>query len=228
MEASLVKSLPEDCSTRDVARVLGLAVRSVQLMVDRGELEAWKTPGGHRRIARASVERWLNKRHGFAPTPSAEVLSPSSAVVSHEAPAQRTAPDGVRERPARAQRQRVLLIEDSVHFQTLFKLMMAHEFPQVDLHVADDGIVGLAMAGELQPDVLIVDILLPGIDGATLIGRLRSHSQFQRSRLIVVTSLDKVQREQYAFALTGLPVVHKPRLVQELPPLLARCLKPID
>ena len=61
MEASKLMSLPADCSTRDVARVLGLAVRSVQLMVDRGELEAWKTPGGHRRIARASVERWLKQ-----------------------------------------------------------------------------------------------------------------------------------------------------------------------
>ena len=40
MELSLLSSLPVDCSTRDVARVLGMAVRSVQLMVDRGELEA--------------------------------------------------------------------------------------------------------------------------------------------------------------------------------------------
>ena len=48
-----------DCSTVEVARRLGLAVRSVQTMVDRGELQAWKTPGGHRRIARTSVERWL-------------------------------------------------------------------------------------------------------------------------------------------------------------------------
>lgn len=210
METSLVKSLPEDCSTRDVARVLGLAVRSVQLMVDRGELEAWKTPGGHRRIARASVERWINQRHGHAAMPLVETVAPAAVVV----------PDG---RPT----QRVLLIEDSVHFQTLFKLLMAHDFPQVDLHVADDGIVGLAMAGELQPDVLIVDILLPGIDGAALIARLRSHPQFQRSRLIVVTSLDEEQREPYAFALAGLPVVHKPRLVQELPVLLARCLNPV-
>ena len=50
--------------TIEVARLLGLAVRSVQLMVDRGELEAWKTPGGHRRISRASVERWLAARQG--------------------------------------------------------------------------------------------------------------------------------------------------------------------
>lgn len=227
METSLVKSLPEDCSTRDVARVLGLAVRSVQLMVDRGELEAWKTPGGNRRIARASVERWINQRHGHAAMPLVETVALAAVVVSDGRPTQRAARDVAREGTARAQRQRVLLIEDSVHFQTLFKLLMAHDFPQVDLHVADDGIVGLAMAGELQPDVLIVDILLPGIDGAALIARLRSHPQFQRSRLIVVTSLDEEQREPYAFALAGLPVVHKPRLVQELPVLLARCLNPV-
>ena len=226
METSQVMSLPADCSTRDVARVLGLAVRSVQLMVDRGELEAWKTPGGHRRIARASVERWLAQRHGRAAAPAAEGAAPEVAVEPDEAAAHRAAQGGARKGAARAQRQRVLLIEDSAHFQTLVKLLMAHDFHQVDLHVADDGIVGLAMAGELQPDVLIVDILLPGIDGATLIARLRSHPQFQRSRLIVVTSLDEEQRGPYAFALSGIPVVHKPRLVQELPALLAECLSP--
>lgn len=58
----------DDCTTLDVAQRLNLAVRSVQLMVDRGELQAWKTPGGHRRISRASVDRWLATRHtGPAP-----------------------------------------------------------------------------------------------------------------------------------------------------------------
>ena len=75
--------------------------------------------------------------------------------------------------------QRVLLIEDSKHFQNLVSLLLKHSFPAVELHVADDGIAGLAMAGQLQPDVLIVDILLPGIDGATLITSLRSHPQFK-------------------------------------------------
>ena len=45
----------DDFSTMEVAQVLGMAVRSVQLMVDREELKAWKTPGGHRRISRASI-----------------------------------------------------------------------------------------------------------------------------------------------------------------------------
>ena len=75
--------------------------------------------------------------------------------------------------------------------------------------------------GRLEPDVLLVDILLPGIDGAALINSLRSHPQFQRSRLIVVTSLDEAQRAPFAFALEGVPVVHKPQLVLELPQRLA-------
>ncbi|MDY0107139.1 MAG: response regulator, partial [Giesbergeria sp.] len=199
METNKLMSLPADCSTRDVARVLGLAVRSVQLMVDRGELEAWKTPGGHRRIARASVERWLRQRQGPAAESQAEAAAAKPPVPASDTAA--SASGGVRKGASRASRQRVLLIEDSAHFQNLVKLLMAHDFPQVDLHVADDGIVGLAMAGELRPDVLLVDILLPGIDGATLIARLRSHPQFQRSRVIVVTSLDEDQRGPYAFAL---------------------------
>lgn len=229
METNKLMSLPADCSTRDVARVLGLAVRSVQLMVDRGELEAWKTPGGHRRIARASVERWLKRRQGRGEDVRADEIAARVPTSTEHAgggtAAGRTQGSSLGAVPGSSP-QRVLLIEDSVHFQNLVKLLMAHEFPQVELHVADDGIVGLAMAGELQPDVLIVDILLPGIDGATLISRLRSHPQFQRSRVIVVTSLDEAQRGSYAFALAGVPVVHKPRLVQELPALLAESLSP--
>lgn len=193
-------------TTIEVARMLGLAVRSVQLMVDRNELQAWKTPGGHRRISRASVEQWIQERSGSGTGPSG--IAPRSA------------------EPVRApgKNQQVLLIEDSVHFQNLVSLLVHQHFPSVHLHIAHDGITGLAMYGQIQPDVLIVDILLPGIDGATLITTLRSNPQFARSHLIVVTSLDEKGREPYAFALQGVTVIHKPRLVAELGPVLTKCL----
>lgn len=44
--------------------MLGMAVRSVQPMVDRNELQARKTPGGHRRTSRRSAEQWLRSRSG--------------------------------------------------------------------------------------------------------------------------------------------------------------------
>lgn len=196
----------DDCTTLDVARRLNLAVRSVQLMVDRGELQAWKTPGGHRRISRASVDRWLATRQS-GPAPTAPVRGGVQAAIG-----------------VRGGGKRVLLIEDSRHYQNLVSMLLAEKFPEVELHIADNGIPGLAMAGQLQPALLIVDILLPGIDGATLITNLRSHRQFSQSRLIVITSLTEAERAPYAFALGGVPVVHKPQLVTDLPPLVAKCL----
>lgn len=202
--------------------MLGLAVRSVQLMVDRGDLTAWKTPGGHRRISRSSVEAWTAQRSGAVALGQqrAERVRSENHGPNHN-PVSRSRAG----RPARgAHVPRLLVIEDSVHFQNLVSLLVAQEFPSVELHMAHDGIVGLAMCGQLLPDVLIVDILLPGIDGATLITSLRSQPQFAQSKLIVVTSLDEEQRAPYAFALAGVPVVHKPELVRHLPLLLREAL----
>lgn len=217
--------MPDHYTTLEVAKILGMAVRSVQLMVDRNELEAWKTPGGHRRISQASVERWASA-HGLAgadstppPAPAPPAAHPAPDIRPPGSPAKSAA-------PASVHTPQILLIEDSIHFQNLVGLVVKHHFPGAALQVANDGITGLALYGQIQPEVLIVDILLPGIDGATLITTLRSHPQFARSHLIVVTSLDESQREPYAFALQGVKVIHKPRLVAELPAALAACLPP--
>ncbi|MDV7395887.1 response regulator, partial [Arthrospira platensis SPKY1] len=119
---------------------------------------------------------------------------------------------------------RVLLIEDSTHFQNLVSMLVKQRFPNVDLHIANDSITGLVAYGQIQPDLIIVDILLPGIDGATMITGLRRHALFGQCRLVVLTSLDDEQRSPYAFALQGVDVVHKPRLVQELPALIESAL----
>ena len=68
--------------------------------------------------------------------------------------------------------------------------------------------------------------MLPGIDGANLITGLRSHALFGQCKLIVLTGLDEIQRAPYAFALDQVPVVHKPRLVADLPPLIEQLLGP--
>ncbi len=80
------------------------------------------------------------------------------------------------------------------------------------------------MAGQWQLQVLIVDILLSGIDSATLIMSLRSHPQFATRRRIVITSLEEAERTPCRFALQGVTVVHKSRLVTELPIRLAKAL----
>lgn len=50
------------CSTREAAKLIGVSLRTAQLMVERGELHAWKTSGGHRRILTDSVKSYLAGR----------------------------------------------------------------------------------------------------------------------------------------------------------------------
>jgi len=200
------------CTTLEVAKILGMAVRSVQLMVDRGDLQAWKTPGGHRRITRESLDRWIKGSRA----------SVTGVGALHGTPDAR----GGRRKPV-PHVTRILLIEDSSHFQTLVSMLVRQRFPGVDLHIASDGITGLVSFGHLQPDLVIVDILLPGVDGATMITGLRRQALFGACKLIVLTSLDQDQRRPYDYALQDVAVVHKPHLQQELLPLIESALGPL-
>lgn len=187
---------PEDLTSAQAARRLGLAVRSVQQMADRGELESWKTSGGHRRIAREAVERW---KDGARTTPAAGDATTSGP--------------GVR---------RVLLIDDSVHYQTMISTLLRRRMPEIELRITPEPVAGLVTLGSWQPDVLLLDILLPGMDGASIVAALRAHPGLTASRLIVVTSLDDVQREAYADALEGVTLVPKGTLAISLLAALER------
>jgi excisionase family DNA binding protein len=189
---------PTEFTTPEVARLLGMSVRSVQLMVDRGQLQAWKTAGGHRRISRESVERWRLSR-GASPLPADQPQTTPEPAGSRQQ-------DSMERNGAAA--PCVLLIEDSLHFQKLITNVMRHRFPDVESRVADDGIAGLAQHGLYRPQVMIIDILLPGIDGATLLTSLRTHPQFAMTQVVVVTSLDRGERAIFSDALQDVPVIH--------------------
>jgi len=48
-------------TTIEAAKLLRVSVRTVQLWVENGALEAWKTAGGHRRIAKGSVDNYIQQ-----------------------------------------------------------------------------------------------------------------------------------------------------------------------
>src|SRR5688500_16200928 len=69
-----LSSMPTDIlTTAQAARLLGISVRTAQLLIEGGSLTSWKTPGGHRRVYRADVEALVA---GPDPSPAA-----SSALV---------------------------------------------------------------------------------------------------------------------------------------------------
>jgi excisionase family DNA binding protein len=54
------------CGTSYAAKMLGISVGTVQGLVEKGDLKAWKTQGGHRRISLQSIHDY-QRRHNLAP-----------------------------------------------------------------------------------------------------------------------------------------------------------------
>ena len=61
----------EYCGTSYAAKLLNLSVGSIQSLVEKNELRAWKTQGGHRRISIQSIHQYQN-RANLAPKAPAQ------------------------------------------------------------------------------------------------------------------------------------------------------------
>ncbi|MCB4360579.1 MerR family transcriptional regulator [Quatrionicoccus australiensis] len=68
-------AIPATCSTSEAAKILGISVRAAQLWVENGMLQAWKTPGGHRRILRSSLALIVEQQKMAADQGTGEALS---------------------------------------------------------------------------------------------------------------------------------------------------------
>jgi two-component system, NtrC family, sensor kinase len=81
---------------------------------------------------------------------------------------------------------RVLLIEDSATFRAA--LRAALETAGYAVEEADSGEEGLRLAAVMRPSAVIVDGVLPGLDGAAIIRRLRSDPALRRTPCLLLTS----------------------------------------
>lgn len=64
----------EVLTTTEAAKVLGISVRTAQLLIEGGRIPSWKTPGGHRRVHRSAVEALLNPAQPSVLVASATVI----------------------------------------------------------------------------------------------------------------------------------------------------------
>ena len=71
-------------TTRSVANMLGVAVSTAQLWIESGRLPSWKTPGGHRRVRRSEVTRWLAQHGAAAAMSTTAALATTGTALSGE------------------------------------------------------------------------------------------------------------------------------------------------
>jgi two-component system cell cycle response regulator DivK len=82
---------------------------------------------------------------------------------------------------------KILVVEDDRDIRELIRMVL--EMSGHELHEAGTGEDGLAQAQRLRPDVILMDLSLPGaIDGLESTRRLRSDSTFDRTPIVALTA----------------------------------------
>ncbi len=80
----------------------------------------------------------------------------------------------------------ILVIEDSASVRRLIEVCL--RVLDVELMAAEDGLKGLEAARENIPDVIVLDVGLPGMDGWEVLGHLRAEEATRDIRVLVLTA----------------------------------------
>jgi signal transduction histidine kinase len=116
-------------------------------------------------------------------------------------------------RGADASRKRVLLIDDDETFRYVMRQIVSGE-PRYEFIEACDGDVGLKAAREQNPDVIILDLQMPTMDGFTVLQELTADSRTSVTPVIVSTSMN-VNAELKARLPVGTRVISKNTISRE-------------
>lgn len=117
----------------------------------------------------------------------------------------------------------VLYIEDDLSNRILVeRVMMAEGY---DIHTVDNATQGVKLAVELVPDIILVDINMPGVDGFMATNQMREHQHLNHVPIIAVTAnVMKGDREQtIAAGCDG--YIPKPIDVDQFPEEVERYLR---
>ena len=133
-------------------------------------------------------------------------MSPQLAVAG-SSPVHHSALRGPEGRPIR-----VLVVDDE---QTLSELVgLALRYEGWDVRTAADGLSAIVAAREFRPDLVVLDVMLPDIDGLEVLRRLRA--DIERMPVLFLTAKDDVSDRIAGLTAGGDDYVTKPFSIEEL------------
>jgi len=188
----------EFLTSREAALMLGVALSTVQLWTENGILRAWKTSGGHRRIARNSVETLLIEQRAVIDNVSLDSTSADTAL-------------------------EIVVVEDEPLIVQLYQAqLLAWEF-NLNLITATNGFDGLMQIGRCSPDVIITDLVMPDMDGFQMINALKRFPILESCLIVVVSILSEQEiQEKGLFTKDNIVFFQKPVPFEEIKNLISK------
>jgi DNA-binding response OmpR family regulator len=124
--------------------------------------------------------------------------------------------------PERRNPIRVLIAEDEPNIVVSLEFLLAGAGCEVT--IARDGSEALDRAPELRPDLIVLDVMLPGVDGFEVCRRLRRHPDLRDTKILMLTARGRESEIRKGSAAGADAYMTKPFSTKELMQVIAGLL----
>ncbi len=122
----------------------------------------------------------------------------------------------------------ILVIEDDPLYRTLYKGRIGQIVPYALLRIASDGEEALAALADGRPELLILDLHVPGIDGKRLLELIRSDHANDGMVVLVISAFDEDLSEIGRHAYPDVFAFDKPMRADEFELALRQCMDQLN
>jgi two-component system alkaline phosphatase synthesis response regulator PhoP len=123
-------------------------------------------------------------------------------------------------------RKKILLVDDNKHLLGLLRLNLKGQ--GFSIATAANGIDAIQKAISVAPDLILLDLLLPGLDGFAVCETLRKHPTTCSTPIIIMTGLSGQFTRYAGFESGGTDFIAKPVTPKALLSKIRRLLNPTD
>jgi len=159
-------------SALEVANICGVVNQTAINWIKNGHLKAFTTPGGQYRIYAEELRKFLSSR-GMR------------------------IPEELQHLTQGALNQKILVVDDNQELNDILKEFLTQRIPDYEVLQATDGFAAGRLITSDRPEVIILDIALPGIDGHKLCKTIKEDPDLENPFVIAISGLDDPkEREQ--------------------------------
>jgi two-component system, OmpR family, response regulator len=110
---------------------------------------------------------------------------------------------------AKPEIKKILMVEDDPDIQTVAEMSL-QDVGGFSVRLCSSGLEALSVVGEFMPDLILLDVMMPEMDGPTTLSELRNRDQFKAIPVIFMTAKVQPQEVEAYLLLGAIGVIHKP------------------